>query len=41
MCFLFMLRRTKDIGKVSILSYNHSSLDEPSLNALNLYADVK
>ncbi|OAX44377.1 phosphoglycerate mutase-like protein [Rhizopogon vinicolor AM-OR11-026] len=28
-------------GGVSILSYNHSSLDEPALNALNLYADVK
>ncbi|KAH0838201.1 histidine phosphatase superfamily [Lanmaoa asiatica] len=28
-------------GGVSILSYNHDSLDEPALNALNLYADLK
>ncbi|KAG1846875.1 histidine phosphatase superfamily [Suillus subluteus] len=28
-------------GGVSVLSYNHSSLDEPALNALNLYADLK
>ncbi|KAH7885904.1 histidine phosphatase superfamily [Phlebopus sp. FC_14] len=28
-------------GGVSILSYNHSSLAEPALNALNLYADLK
>jgi hypothetical protein len=39
--FLFVLRRTKDVGKVSVLSYNHNSLDEPALNALNLYADLK
>ncbi|EGO05169.1 hypothetical protein SERLA73DRAFT_174133 [Serpula lacrymans var. lacrymans S7.3] len=28
-------------GGVSVLSYNHNSLDEPALNALNLYADLK
>ncbi|KAF9229142.1 phosphoglycerate mutase-like protein [Gyrodon lividus] len=28
-------------GGVSVLSYNHGSLDEPALNALNLYADLK
>ncbi|KAK7468754.1 hypothetical protein VKT23_003256 [Stygiomarasmius scandens] len=27
-------------GGVAVLSYNHNSLDEPALNALNLYADV-
>ncbi|KAF8445813.1 histidine phosphatase superfamily [Boletus edulis BED1] len=28
-------------GGVSVLSYNHGSLDEPALNGLNLYADLK
>ncbi|KAF9244573.1 histidine phosphatase superfamily [Melanogaster broomeanus] len=28
-------------GGVSVLSYNHASLDEPAMNALNLYADLK
>ncbi|KAI9461792.1 histidine phosphatase superfamily [Boletus coccyginus] len=27
-------------GGVSVLSYNHKSLDEPVLNGLNLYADL-
>ncbi|KAF5384926.1 hypothetical protein D9615_001405 [Tricholomella constricta] len=27
-------------GSVAILSYNHNSMAEPALNALNLYADV-
>lgn len=27
-------------GGVSVLSYNHNSLKEPALNALNLYADI-
>jgi len=27
-------------GGVAVLSYNHHSLDEPALNALNLHADV-
>ncbi|KAL0951378.1 hypothetical protein HGRIS_008077 [Hohenbuehelia grisea] len=27
-------------GSVAVLSYNHNSLDEPALNALNLYADI-
>ncbi|KAJ7594955.1 histidine phosphatase superfamily [Mycena floridula] len=26
---------------VAVLSYNHNSLDEPALNALNLYADLR
>jgi probable phosphoglycerate mutase len=26
--------------QVAVLSYNHGSLDEPALNALNLHADV-
>ncbi|KIJ68590.1 hypothetical protein HYDPIDRAFT_24850 [Hydnomerulius pinastri MD-312] len=28
-------------ASVAVLSYNHNSLDEPALNALNLYADLK
>ncbi|KAH7928484.1 phosphoglycerate mutase-like protein [Leucogyrophana mollusca] len=28
-------------GGVTVLSYNHNSLEEPALNALNLYADLK
>jgi broad specificity phosphatase PhoE len=28
-------------GGVSVLSYSHESLDEPVLNGLNLYADLK
>ncbi|KAN0100509.1 Histidine phosphatase superfamily [Tylopilus felleus] len=28
-------------GGVSVLSYNHRSLDEPALDGLNLYADLK
>ncbi|KAH7912579.1 histidine phosphatase superfamily [Hygrophoropsis aurantiaca] len=28
-------------GGVTLLSYNHNSLDEPALNAMNLYADLK
>jgi len=27
-------------GGVSVLGYNHRSLKEPALNALNLYADI-
>lgn len=27
-------------GSVGVLSYNHRSLKEPALNALNLYADI-
>jgi len=27
-------------GGLSVLSYNHNSLKEPALNALNLYADI-
>lgn len=27
-------------GSVAVLSYNHRSLKEPALNALNLYADI-
>lgn len=38
---VLLIRGTKDVGKVSVLSYNHNSLDEPALNALNLYADLK
>ncbi|EIW86843.1 phosphoglycerate mutase-like protein [Coniophora puteana RWD-64-598 SS2] len=28
-------------GGVTVLSYNHNSLDEPALNALNLHADLR
>lgn len=27
--------------QIAVLSYNHNSLAEPALNALNLYADIQ
>ena len=31
---------TDCVSQMAILSYNHRNLEEPSLNALNLYAQV-